>query len=260
MAKKKLMTMNAPQFNLPIVLLAATFFGIWHVSATDEHESASDRNQTVTDPFGIANILISSFLVKSIYLLIAVPIALAFEQLHRRPRQPSRVFWDVFTGPFRWLIWSVGICLRVTALLIHSLPRCVLTALILPYVTAESLRGPTSTTPGVSPWRWACLIVILLVVIPPIIAFVSTRETSEEFEERKRRCQEMLVAYGNANPDAKTMCDYIISIVKQMKEGDVHPLYICVSTTMPMLYTRRVVANSLAPHLRSCYALFQGIG
>ena len=83
------------------------------------------------------------------------------------------------------------------------------------------------------------MIVILLVVIPPIIAFVSTRETSEEFEERKRWCQEKLVAYGNAHPDAKTICDYIVSIVDQMKEGDVHPLYICVSTTMPMLYTSR---------------------
>ena len=62
---------------------------------------------------------------------------------------------------------------------------------------------------------------MLLVVIPQIIAFiVSACESSAEFEEQKQRYLDKFAAYGVKNPNMKDTCDYIASVVKQMRHGD----------------------------------------
>jgi len=94
---------------------------------------------------------------------------------------------------------------------------------------AESLRGSSSasSTPSVSPWTWVCAIGLLLVVIPQIIAFiVSACESSAEFEEQKQRYLDKFAAYGVKNPNMKDTCDYLASVVKQMRHGDRRPIYI----------------------------------
>ena len=159
----------SPSFQSVWLIACAAFIfgGILQATTAHQHE----------DPFGVTNVLISTFFVNATYVLIAAPIANAY----RRNWQPFHVFLDVFTSPYRLLMWSVGICLRAV-LLVLSLPRCVLAAIVLPCALAESLRGSSSasSTPSVSPpWTWVCAIVILFFVVPLTIAFALTRDTSE---------------------------------------------------------------------------------
>ena len=150
-----------------IAFAAFIFGGILQATTAHQHE----------DPFGVTNVLVSTFFINATYVLVAAPIANAY----RRNWQPFHVFLDVFTSPYRLLVWSVGICLRAV-LLVISLPRCVLAAIVLPCALAESLRGSSSasSTPSVSPpWTWVFAIGILFFVIPLTIAFALTRDISE---------------------------------------------------------------------------------